>query len=107
VRSGRLRHRITIKQDAGTADAAGQVVESWSAFRASVPAEVIETGGREALFGQAIDATATHMIIIRYDSSVTEQMQVTWGTRTLGIINARDKDGRRKEMWLTCRELKP
>lgn len=106
MRSGTLRHRITLQQDAGTADSAGQVIENWSTWLANEPAEVIETGGSESLRGQQIDATATHVVRIRYRTGVTERLRIVWGTRVLGIVNVRDIDGRRRELWITAREVK-
>jgi len=106
MQSGRLRHRIDFQTNAGTADAAGQVVDSWSDTYTNEPAEVIETGGAEALFGHRIDATATHVVRCRYRAGLSEEMQIVWGSRTLGIVNVRDYDGRRRELWITCREVK-
>jgi len=106
MRAGQLRHRITIQQDTGSEDAAGQVVESWAAWLSNEPAEVIETGGAERVFGQQVDATATHVVRIRYREGVTEQMRIVWGGRLLGISNARDRDGRRRELWISCKALK-
>ena len=106
MRAGTLRHRVTFQTDAGTADAAGQVIESWGATLTNEPAEVIETGGAETVRGQQVDATATHLVRVRYRTTITEQMRIVWGTRTLGIVNVRDVDGRRRELWIAAREIK-
>jgi head-tail adaptor len=106
MQAGRLRHRITIERDAGTADAAGQVIASWQTWLANEPAEVIETGGAEKLRGFTIDATASHVVRLRYRDGLHERLRCRWGARILGIVNARDIDGRGREAWLMCEELK-
>lgn len=106
MRAGTLRHRITVQQDAGVEDGSGQVLESWTAWLVNEPAEVVETGGAESLRGQQIDATATHVVRVRYRAGLDERKQIVWGTRTLGIVNVRDIDGRRRELWITARERK-
>jgi SPP1 family predicted phage head-tail adaptor len=107
MRSGMLRHRINLQTATQTPDAAGQLSPTWSTTYANEPAEVIETGGGEAVRGQQIDATATHLVRIRYRAGITELMRIVWGTRTLNVINARDLDGRRRELWVACKESKP
>ncbi len=104
MQAGRLRHRIEIEQDIGVADASGQVVPNWQVWRAREPAEVIQTGGAETLRGHAIQATATHVVRVRFREGYHEKMRLLWGTRTLGVVSVRDIDGRREELWLGCEE---
>jgi SPP1 family predicted phage head-tail adaptor len=104
MQAGRLRHRITAQEDEGTEDSAGQVIPNWQTWLANEPAEVIETGGAETLRGQAIQATASHVVRVRYRDGYHEEMRLLWGTRILGVVSVRDIDGRRRELWLGCQE---
>jgi len=106
MQAGRLRHRITIQADEGDEDAAGQVIADWQDWLEDEPAEVIETGGAERLYGHMIDATATHLVRVRYRSGYTAEQRIVWDGRHLYPVNVRDPDGRRRELWITCREVK-
>lgn len=106
MRAGTLRHRITIQSATEAADAAGQLIRTWSAWLEHEPAEVLETAGAETVRGLQVSANATHLVRIRYRADVTETKRIVWGTRTLGIVNVRDVDGRRRELWISCEEIK-
>lgn len=113
MRSGTLRHRITIQQSTPSRNDDGEPIDSWSNLAANEPAEVIETSGGETIRGIQVEATATHMIRIRFRPAIAdiaaEQLQAIWidrSNRVLGVINARDVDGRRRELWLQAKAIK-
>jgi len=106
MRAGTLRHRITIQTATFAPDAAHQPIPTWAAWLSNEPAEVLETAGAETVRGLQVSATATHLVRVRYRTGLTERMRIVWETRTLGILNVRDVDGRRRELWISCREAK-
>lgn len=109
MRAGQLRHRITAQTVTTAADAAGQPIETWADWLISEPAELIETGGAETLRGQQIDATATHLVRVRYRAAWQdsgERRRIVFGARIIGVTNVRDVDGRRRELWITGAEVK-
>jgi len=77
------------------------------------PAGVTTGSAREFATDQQQQADATHTVKVRYDS-LTRQAGPTWrllwidnGTqRTLNILDAIDKDARRVEIIITCREVR-
>lgn len=106
MRAGTLRHRITVQSATDAADAAGQLIRTWSAWLSNEPAEVIETTGGETIRGRQVSAEATHLVRVRYRSGYGETKRIVWGTRTLGILHVRDVDGRGRELWIQAREEK-
>lgn len=104
MRAGTLRHRITIQSATEAKDAAYQTIRTWSAWLSNEPAEVLETDGAETVRRLQVTAGSTHVVRIRYRSGVTTRHRILWGSRVLGIVNARDLDGRRRELWISCLE---
>jgi len=106
MQAGRLRQRVTIQERTVSQDALGQVVETWSALAANVPADVRMAGGMER-FSNAIDqtvATVTHRVRLRYRDDVTPLNRILHGSRVLDIQSAVDPDGRRRELVCFCVE---
>jgi len=104
MRAGTLRHRITIQTATEAPDAAGQLIRTWSAWLSNEPAEVQETAGAETVRGLQVAAEATHLVRVRFRTGITSEHRILWGSRVLGIVNVRDVDGRRRELWISCRE---
>lgn len=69
MRSGRLRHRVTIERDhgrsLGAADALGQAVPRWQALASHVPAGIEFRGGNTQDQAEQRQALATHQIALR------------------------------------------
>jgi SPP1 family predicted phage head-tail adaptor len=106
VRAGKLRHRVALQNNTGTADSAGQVSESWTTY-STVYGEVIDTGGVEKVRGQQVDATISALVRIRYPASgtfPTAEHRVSWNSRIFNIQTVQRKDTHERELWLLCRE---
>ena len=106
MRSGRMRHLITIQQRTETRDALGGSVWAWSTL-ATVWAEVRMAGTQER-YVSSVDqdvATITHRVKIRYRSDVGPLDRIQHDGRTLDIESAVDPDGRRAELVMMCREV--
>lgn len=108
MRAGSLRHRVTLQSRTRAAASDGELIATWSAALSNEPAEVIETSGGETLRGLQVDANATHLVRTRFRPTAIgdETHRFVWGSRTLNVINVRDIDGRRRELWWQCREAK-
>jgi len=110
VRAGQLRQRIDIEQSTQTADAAGQLTDSWASVR-ECSARVVDVSAAEMFSGSQIEATTTNLVIIRYPHSgpfPDPEMRVTYrdgdSSRTLNIEKVQRRDERQTELWLHCTE---
>ena len=80
-RFGKMIHRVTINVEGRVADGGGGYALSWVLVVADEPAEVMPIGGSDQLFGDALQATVTHRVTLRYRSDVTptSKHQVLFG----------------------------
>lgn len=83
------------------ADAAGQLVRTWTTHKANVPADHSDVSGGETFRGRQISAQASHLFRIRTISTVTTEMRVYWNSLYFGIVNI--KEPYTREMWLECK----
>jgi SPP1 family predicted phage head-tail adaptor len=109
MRAGCLTQRITIQHRTVTGqDSYGQDTVSWTTST-SGPfwAEIVAMQGRELANAQQKWAEARFKVTIRYQSGVTikRQDRVSWGTRTLDILDAEDPDQGLRKTVMVCNEL--
>jgi len=105
IRAGQLRHRITIEtNEPTTTDGSNEPVADWNATHAGVPALVTEVQGVEAWRGMKIEAITTHIVLLHWIAAITAEMRISYGTRTLNITSVIDREGRRRELVLMCKE---
>jgi SPP1 family predicted phage head-tail adaptor len=104
MRAGRLRHRVTIQQRAGTQDSYGQEDDDWNDVD-TVWAAVEPLRGREFLEARREGAEVTTRIVTRYRSGITPAMRVSYDSRTFDIVSVINVDERDSELQLMCREL--
>jgi len=99
--SGRLRHRITIKQPAITRDAVGAPVNTLTDI-ATVWANVGFASGRERWANEHTVNNYDAVVTIRYMPGITEDMQVHHDGRVLDIKAIIDPLGNKSELKLLC-----
>jgi len=104
VGAGKYRHRITIQQLTTSKGSLGGVVKTWSTF-ATVHAQKVHQASREFFAAQKINAETTDLFVIRYLAGVNAKMQVVYDGRTYDVIGANDSDGRRRELYVMCKEV--
>jgi SPP1 family predicted phage head-tail adaptor len=104
MKSGKLRHIITIQQPALAADGVGEPVPTWGTFAANIYAQITPLNGAERIQGNQINATVTHNVRTRYMPGVTPKMRILYGSRTLQITNVQNIDERDRELELACVE---
>lgn len=100
---GRARYLVTIEQLAGTQDATGQQLWSWSTFTTAW-AEIRGLSGYEHLAAAQLVAGVSAVILIRINELVTPKMRITYGQRHWDILAAFDPTGARKTTKMLCNE---
>jgi SPP1 family predicted phage head-tail adaptor len=105
MKSGTLRHRITIQQKTTTRNDLGQDVATWTTLK-TVSARVESPSGRELERARQSVAEASHVITIRWFSGLDTNMRVLFRNRTLHIGAINEGDNRDSELILVCSEVK-
>lgn len=107
TRAGTLRRRITFQTQSKDGDAAGQRIETWSNF-ATVWGSVEDVSGRELVRGGVTSGQANTLIRIRHHPGITNGMRAIVGPRSFEIVSPPiDRQGRRRDLEVLCRELTP
>jgi len=106
MKSGKLRHYITLQTSTDTLDSAGQPIPAWTTDLQNWPANVTDVQGGESTRGGQITATATHVVETRYSSDFAQDKQIVDHlSRTLQILAVKDKAGRQRMLELHCRRV--
>jgi len=110
VRAGKLRQRIHIEQSTQSADAAGQLTDSWASVRECF-GRVVDVSAQETFGGSQVQADVTSLVIIRYPQAgpfPTPEMRVVYydgdTSRTLNIEKVQRRDERQGLLWIHCTE---
>lgn len=105
MRSGKLRHRVTLQQLVDNSpghDTGGGLTQTWTDV-STVWASVEPLKGREFIAAQAVNAEVTGLIKMRYLAGVNERMRVTHGSDTYDILAVVDVEKRHEQLWLYVR----
>lgn len=105
MRSGTLRHKITIQTSTSTPNAVGEPVVTWTTY-ATPRAEVVDLSGREFFAAQSVHSEVTTRIRIRHRDGIVPKMRAVHGSRTFDVLSVTDATGRERELHLLCREVK-
>ena len=105
MRSGKLRHRITLQNVQPVQDATtGEVSDEWADL-ATVWAAVEPLSVREFTAAQAVQSKVTTMIIIRYRQGVDASMRILFDGKTYNIEGVlADKKSGKEYLTLPCSE---
>ncbi len=106
--SGRLDKQITIKRRGSGQDSIGQPTGTWATV-ATVWANIKPIGGREKIRAGAVESTLTHTIQCNYSADLlpatsSDDLQITYGSRTFRVTAARDVDEAHMEIIFDCEE---
>lgn len=104
LRSGHMRHYVTIQQQSVVRAADGSETITWIELD-KVYAWLRPSGGRESFIAQQDWSTVGYMISIRFRTDVTPKMRVLFGSRIFRIEAVVDPTGRREALDLRCIEL--
>jgi SPP1 family predicted phage head-tail adaptor len=103
MRSGPLRHRITIEAPVETQGSDGSMTTTWETFLTAW-ASIEPLIGREYFAQQREQAAVSHKIRMRYRPGITHKMRVAWGTRVFEIESVLNVGERNREIVLMCGE---
>lgn len=76
MRSGTLRHRVTVEHRAETRDDYGGVTTAWTVFASSVPAAILPVSGREFFQAEANQAEVSTKIVMRELAGLLPSMRI-------------------------------
>lgn len=99
---GKLRERVTVQVASGSTNQFGETVLSW-ANSTSVWASVEGVTARESLGMGQQEIGITHRVRMRYLPGLTQNMRLSWRSRTLDIVSLLEH-GNRSEHELICQE---
>jgi SPP1 family predicted phage head-tail adaptor len=108
MRSGDLRHRISIQKRTTAQDTYGAQQATWTDVL-QVWAHVQPLSGRELIAAQAVQSETTHSIVIRYNSllwkpSQAAAMRVLYAGRVFNITASINEDERNRMLTLAATE---
>jgi SPP1 family predicted phage head-tail adaptor len=104
MQAGRLRHRVTIQQEAVIKGALGGQAKSWVDV-VTVWEAVEPIRGREFFAAQQVNSEVTHRVTIRYRTGVTAKMRLVFQGRVLDISAPPiDVEERHRDLQLMCIE---
>ncbi len=104
INAGQLRHRVVIQARTLSDTAGGGQTESWSTH-ATVWARVEPVSGRELMEAQQLEARVSHKVTIRALDTVTSEMRISHGSRSLNIESVlRINNELGEAMMLMCSE---
>lgn len=103
MRSGNLRHRITIQQNTRTQNEIDEWIDGWSEF-ATVWAAIEPAIGKEYYAAKQIDSRVDGKIRIRYLEGLEPTMRIIWGERILNIISLMTVQERKREILIMYSE---
>lgn len=104
MRTGLLRHRVTIQKPISTAnDDYGAPIIIWEKVL-DTWASVEPLSGREYFDAQQVNADVTHKASMRYQFGIDSTMRILLGSRMLLILEVLNTEERSRELTLMCRE---
>ncbi len=101
--AGELRHRIEIQSATVSQDSVGQPTYTWATV-GTVWGAIRPMSGNELVNAQAIHASVSHRVIIRYYSGLTPSYRFKFGARVFGIANILNIIEKNKLMVCACIE---
>jgi SPP1 family predicted phage head-tail adaptor len=104
MKTEELRQQIVIETPTTTRDTAGGAILSWATF-ATVRASKKNQYSREFYAAQKNNAEITDLFVIRFRTGLNDRMRVSYNGKIYDILGANDPDGRRREIYLLCREV--
>ncbi|MFA5376960.1 MAG: phage head closure protein [Dehalococcoidia bacterium] len=105
MRSGDLRHRITLYAPTESRGTSGGIVTTYISI-ATVWANFREPVGKNYYAAMQEHNEVPAELRIRWRADVNSTWRVGFGNRTFEINQAQDPDGKRREQVLYCKELR-
>jgi SPP1 family predicted phage head-tail adaptor len=106
MRSGSLRHRVTLYDLVRVRDNLGGISESWGNSRTR-SAAVDMVSARERLAGQGTVEESTMKFVLRYDSTLSQTSKITYRSADYYPYQVRDIDGRKRTLEVLATTRRP
>ena len=103
MQAGKRVHYIMIQQASESADARGEMSQTWTEY-ANSWAEIKPVRGREYFQAHTENVAADTRIILPYLAGITNKMRIKFGTRIFDIETVINIDERNRELNLMCVE---
>lgn len=103
IRSGRLRHRLTLQSKVETRNSYGEAVISWTTQKV-VWGAIEPLAGSEYLAQQQLQSEVAVRIVIRYYSGVDTTWRVQSGGKTYAIESVINENERDRTLVLMCKQ---
>ena len=106
MRSGLLRHTVSIQSETPTPDGMGGSTLVWAdvSGMTKVKAAIWPLKSSEALDAMKLELTVTHKIRIRYRASVTAKNRIKFGSRYFNIASIMNVAERNKQIDIMATE---
>ena len=101
MRSGKFRHRATIRQDSAGAGAEKPDFTGDPLYD-SLPGNLYDVGGQETFRGKQIDANTSHIFETRYYAGILPTMRLDTDDLQLQIGKVLDITGRKRYLQIHC-----
>lgn len=105
IASGERTHRLAVRTPTEAENASGELIKTYATTK-FIWGRVRQLSGKEAEVARQIVPSATHEVVIPYESTVTEATQFLVRGRTLGIESIDNRDMADIEMVCLCEEAK-
>jgi SPP1 family predicted phage head-tail adaptor len=102
-RVGEMRHRIAVKVETTTQDAAGQPVVAFTTWLLDEPAKFDPMTGGEGARGRQVEAGITAIFTVRYRDGYTPEMIVVHRNQQYGIVYVNPVAGADRYRELHCK----
>ncbi len=103
--AGLRQHKVTLISLSRTRDAYGQSTVS-TATVADFYMSIQPLRGQERILSMQVQPEATHKLRMLYDSRISAESRLLFGTRTFEVLGPPiNIDERGRELELTCKEL--
>ena len=104
MRSGFLRHRVTLQMPISATNARGEKTKSWVDYR-MVWARIQPTSGRDFLDVHQTESETTGTITMRYIAGVKSNMRIKYRDRYYEIVHPINTEEQDRQLQILVREL--
>lgn len=96
MRTGRLRHRVTLQKPVDQRGSRGEQLERWETVD-TVSADILPLRGEELVRAQQLEARLTHRIILRYGLAITPDWRLVFGVREFYPVSVQNVGERNRQ----------
>lgn len=97
-----MRYRVTVQKQVDAADAAGQMVTTWTtiAGMANEPADYAAVSGGQVFRGSQVSEGINAVFTVRYREQYAPQHRIVFNNQAFGIVFVQPIEGR--DRYLDC-----